>query len=75
MLNTIRAYVPDRIVLGGGIGTSLDLKALRESLRNICWKEEIGKYVEDCSVIVKAELEPGEAGVRGAMLLASHLRE
>lgn len=75
LLNTIRAYVPDRIVLGGGIGTSLDLKALRESLRNICWKEEIGKYVEDCSVIVKAELEPGEAGVRGAMLLASHLRE
>ena len=71
LLNTIRAYVPDRIVVGGGLGSSLDLKTLRKHLRDICWKEEIGKYVDDHSVIVKAELEPGEAGVRGATLLAT----
>jgi len=71
LLNTIRAYVPDRIVLGGGLGMSLDLKAVRLRLRDLCWKEEIGKYVEDISVIVKAKMEPGEAGIRGAILMGS----
>ena len=71
LLNTIRAYVPDRIVLGGGLGMSLDLKAIRLRLRDLCWKEEIGKYVEDISVIVKAKMEPGEAGIRGAILMGS----